>query len=92
MKIPYPPKPPEWYWHLPLVWRQRYCKCFVHPWWHVYYFCEKWVSLKGVKNLHEILSFKAYCLRADCYDAIARKHPKFDAYAFKHPAIWRIFH
>jgi len=77
MRIPHPPKPPDFYWKIPLVWRRRYCRWFVNPWWNVYRFAKDYLTWRYfTKTLPEVLSFRKYCFMADMRDFISRRNER----------------
>lgn len=76
MKLPDLPVP-DWYWKLPLKWRQRYCKIVANPWMKAVRFCDKWISTDGFKTFVGMVRFKIYCKRADIADWIEERNPGF---------------
>ena len=72
MRFPRPPyTPPSWYWRLPLKWRQRYCRWYIHRWESLYRFCTNILSCQFLFGaVPGMIRFSAYCLRCDRRDGI----------------------
>lgn len=58
--------PPQWYWKMPLRWRQRYCRWFVWKWEAAYWFFTNILSCRFMFGaLPRIVRFSWFCRRMD---------------------------
>lgn len=73
MRFPKPPyTPPQWYWRLPLRWRQRYCRWVIWKWEAAYRFFTNILSRDFLcDGFPRFVSFSLYCLRHDRLDGIS---------------------
>ena len=77
MRFPPPGPPPAWYWKLPLVWRQRYCRWYVHIHWHIYDFFTKRLTRQYLfKELPRAWRFRWFCFKADQRDYVRENRGK----------------
>ena len=73
MRFPKCPKPPKWYWRLPIRWRQLYCRWFVWKWDAVHSVCTRILTREWFRDhFMEALSFSWYLLREDLAERLRR--------------------
>ena len=77
MKFPPPGPPPAWYWKLPLVWRQLYCRWYLHRHWHLYDFFTKRLTRRYLfTELPRVWRFRWFCFKADQRDYVRENRGK----------------
>ena len=94
-------KPPEWYWGLPLVWRQRYCRWVIWNWERLHRFFTKIVTRKFLlRTLPAILGWQWHCFTRDYSEGLkkTRNPVRWVSSRYRHlvyalqmqPAYWHV--
>lgn len=75
MRFPKPRyTPPAWYWRLPLKWRQRYCRWYIHKWEALYLFCTNVLTKETLlERLPTVVKFTRYCWYMDRLEGRSRR-------------------
>lgn len=75
MPFPKPPyTPPAWYWRLPLKWRQRYCRWYIHKWEALYAFFTNVLTRKTLlERIPAVVRYTWYCWHMDRREGNSRR-------------------